>query len=217
MIKAVIFDMDGIIVDGEIIQSRSLEKLLIEYGKIPIFNDVGLLHIPGPSGDECYRNFIRQYSIEEDITIVRKRNRKFFEELLKEKLIPLPGLLELIKTLKRDKIKIAVASNRFINHVYMILDNLNIKESFEIIVGPSPDVKHKPAPDIYLKTVKELNIKPTQCVAIEDTETGILSAKAAGMKVIAVPNKYTKHHDFSKADKIVNSLSYITILMLNNL
>ena len=62
-----------------------------------------------------------------------------------------------------------------------------------------------------------MRLKPNECIVLEDSETGVLAGNKAGMKVIAVANKYTKHHDFSKADKVVKSLSDITISMLNNL
>ena len=72
----------------------------------------------------------------------------------------------------------------------------------------------KPAPDLYATVVKKLKVLPQDAIAIEDTETGVAAAKAAGLKAIAVPNKYTKGQDFSKADIIVESLSDITLDLL---
>ncbi|MDO8658383.1 MAG: HAD family phosphatase [Candidatus Levybacteria bacterium] len=217
MIKAVIFDMDGVIIDSEPINSKSWEKLLSERDITPILSSSGLIHEVGPVGNETYKEIMKRHNIKDNVKTIRKRRRELFEELLKEKLTPNSGFLKLIKLLKKEKIKTAVASNRLIKHVHLILENLGVKNFFKVIVGPNPTLKYKPAPDIFLQTAKELDVKPWQCVVIEDSETGILSAKAAGMKVIAVPNKYTKHHNFSKSDKIVNSLSDITVSMLNNL
>ena len=216
-IKAVIFDMDGVIADTELLNSMAWEKLLEERGIKPIFNNQGLVHEVGPVSDDVYRVIMERHGIKEEIDTIRKIRRKFFEELVKEKITPLPGFLELIKTLKKRKIRIAIASNRVIDHVYLVLDCLKVKKFFEVIQGPSPDLKRKPEPDIYLKTAEELRLKPNECIVLEDSETGILAGNKAGMEVIAVPNKYTKHHDFSKADKVVKSLSDITISMLNNL
>src|SRR3989344_4953267 len=202
-IKAVIFDMDGVIADTELLNSMAWEKLLEERRIKPILNNQGLVHEVGPVSDDVYRVIMERHGIKEEIDTIRKIRRKFFEELVKEKITPLPGFLELIKTLKKRKIRIAIASNRVIDHVYLVLDCLKVKK--------------KPEPDIYLKTAEELRLKPNKCIVLEDSETGILAGNKAGMEVIAVPNKYTKHHDFSKADKVVKSLSDITISMLNNL
>lgn len=216
MIKAVVFDMDGVIIDSEPIQSKSWELLLIERGIKPIPSKQGLIHEIGPVGDDSYKAIMERHHIKEDIAIIRKRRREIFVELLKEELIPAPGFLKFIKFLKKEKIKIAVASNRLVDHVYLMLTNLKIKEFFEVIVCPSSDTKPKPAPDIYLKTAKELGISPSKCLALEDSETGIVSAKTAGMKAIAVITKYTRHQNFSKADKIVNSLSEVTLPILRS-
>lgn len=216
-IKAVIFDMDGVIVDGETIQSKAFERLIRSYGKVPTFNKSGLIHNPGPSGDASYKALMKEYGIKENLGIIRKKCRKIFREFLKERLSPMPGFPNLMKLIKKNKIRAALASNRFIDHIYIMVNNLGLEDFFEIIVGPGPDIRHKPLPDIYLKTAEKLKISPVDCVAIEDTETGVISAKSAGMKVIAVPNIYTKHQDFSKADKIVKSLSDISLNLINNL
>lgn len=217
MIKAVIFDMDGVIIDSEPIQSKSLEILAREYNKTPIYNKEGLIHTVGISGDAGYIEFMKKHNIEESLEVLRKKRRIIFVNLLKQKLQPTPGFLKLLRKLSKQNLKIALASNRFLEHVSLILGNLGVKGKFDVIIGPSSTIQHKPHPDIYLETARRLEILPEDCAVIEDSETGIISAKKAGMKVIAVPNKYTKHHDFSKADKIVKSLSEVTVKLINNL
>lgn len=215
--KAVIFDMDGIIVDTEPIQSQSIERLLHEYGISPIYQDNGLIHTVGISGDESYHSFMKKHNFNENLKIVQQKRRKIFEDIIKEGIVPMQGFTQLIKLLQKQKIKIGLASNRRYEHIILILEQLNIKEHFWTIVGPSEKRKHKPAPDIYLDAAKELEVSPKECIVIEDSETGIFSAKSAGMKIIAVPNPYTNHHDFSNADKIVSSLSDINMSLLQNL
>lgn len=217
MIQAVIFDMDGVIIDSEPINSKSWEILLIERGIKPIYNNQGLIHEIGPVGDDNYKVIMERHNIKEDVAIIRKRRREIFVKLLEEKLTPAHGFFQLIKMLKKENIRTAVASNRFIDHVYLMLSNLRVKEIFEVIVGPKPNIKPKPAPDIYLETARKLKVSAKSCVVLEDSETGVISAKKAGMKTIAIITKYTKHHNFSKADIIVNRLSQITIPMLQSL
>lgn len=216
MIKAVIFDMDGLIIDSEPIHSLSLEKVLLEYEKTPIYNETGLIHDVGTTGNKNYEKVMQKHNLQEDLEIIREKRRKIFEDLINRKLTPKPGLLQLLEILKKENLKLAVASNRLINHIHIMLDNLGVKKYFEVIVGPNPQIKPKPAPDIFLQAAKELNITPNECLILEDSETGIIAGKAAGMKVIAVPNQYTKTHDFSKADKVVESLEEIDFKLLQN-
>lgn len=217
MIKAVIFDMDGVIVESEPLESLALEKMLTEYGKTPIFNDAGLVHTPGVTSDKYWESLMGKYNFNDKVTVLRERKREIFVDIINRGIKPMTGALELIKKLQKKKIKIAVASSRFLEHVFLILELLEIKEYFDAITGPTKTIRRKPFPDIYLEAAKTLKVIPAMCVALEDTETGVLSAKNAGMKVIAIPNKYTFNHNFSKADKIVDSLDDITMSMLKSL
>lgn len=133
-----------------------------------------------------------------------------------EGVVPFPGFVKLIKLLEQKGFIIALASNRKEEFVHLVLDIIGVKESFRFIVG-GEGRPQKPFPDIYLHAAKELGLKPADCVVLEDSAIGVVSAKDAGMKVIAVPNIYTEDHDFSKADIIVASLSDINMDVLNNL
>lgn len=217
--KAIIFDMDGLMVDTEIIEHRSFERLLREYGKEPKPYANGLIHQVGVAGSSYYEDFKQDYGLKDSLEIIRDKKRLFFEEILiKEELLPLPGLIDLLNLLKKEKYIIAIASNRNEKFINLIVEKLSIKEFFHLIVGPSENRKHKPAPDIYLHTAKELKLEPEECIVLEDSEPGIVSAKKAGMKVVAVPNIYIKkEHDFSKADIIVNSLSDINMDLLKSI
>ncbi len=215
MIKAVIFDMDGVIVDSEPIESLAWEKILAEYGVKPIFQNWGLIHNPG---NVVLKEIIKRHGLaEQDSDFIKTKKRKFFEEIILSGISPMPGILPLMQKLKKAKIRIGLASSRNERQVRVVIQELEFDNEFDVIVGVNDEMKRKPAPDIFLKTASLLKVKVTECVAIEDTENGVASAKAAGMKVIAVPNKWTAHQDFSKADKIVKSLPEITIATLENL
>jgi HAD superfamily hydrolase (TIGR01509 family) len=215
-VKAVIFDMDGLIVDTEIIESIALSKVIEGYGKTPQILETGLVHIVG-GAEKTYIELMERHEITETFEIFSSKKRDIFTKLLEKRLTPFEGLLPLITLLKKNKIKIALASNRFEEHIYIILKNLGVNDHFTVVVGPSDERRHKPHPDIYLHTAKELGIKPEECVVLEDSETGVLSAKAAGMKVVAIPNKYTVTHNFEKADIITKSLADVNIQLLNSL
>lgn len=217
MIKAVIFDMDGVIVDSEPIQSKSWEKLLHERGITPIFNENGFIHEIGSTGDKSYLKIMKSHNITEDLQTIRKRRREIFVKILQENLTPNPGLIKLLEEIKKKKLKIAVASNRLLEHVYLVLDELHIRTFFDAVIGPRSDLRHKPFPDIYIETAKELGLIPSECIAIEDSDIGIISAKAAGMKTIALTTPHISREKLSQADSIVDSLDNINPQTLENL
>lgn len=208
-VKAVIFDMDGLLVDSEPLQSKSIELVLKHYGKTPVIEEGKLLHIVGLAGEGGYIHILEKYNITEDLEIVRKKRHEIYEALISKKLKPMKGVRKLINILRKRKIKIAVASSRNLKHILLTLKSLGLRNTFDIVIGPSPELKIKPAPDLYLKTAQELEVKPEEVVVLEDSETGIAAGKNARMKIIAVPNIYTKNHNLSKADLIVNSLEDI--------
>lgn len=215
--KAIIFDFDGVIMDTEIIEHRALKKIVKEYDKEPVLFSNGLLQKVG-GGSGYYKEFKERHSINEEDDVLREKKRSYFDRIvLEEELQPYEGLLDLIERLLEANYKIALASNRHEESVNLVLEKLKLKIFFNVIIGPAENRKHKPAADIYLHAAKELNLKPSECVALEDTDVGIVSAKQAGMKVIAIPNDYTKDRDFSQADKIVKNFSEITISLLDNL
>lgn len=208
MIKAVIFDLDGLIVDSEPIESKSLEILLRKYGRIPEYQENGLIHTAGMAGN-TYNVLREKYKLADDIKILRRKKRRIYTSLLKNNLTPFNGFSELIILLKSRKIKTALASNRNRKHLKLILKQMGIINSFDAVIGPSTKRRHKPAPDIYLAAAKKLKVYPNNCIVLEDSETGINAGKAAGMKVIAIPNKYTKNQNLTKADIFANSLEDI--------
>jgi HAD superfamily hydrolase (TIGR01509 family) len=206
--------MDGVIVDSEPIESLAWEKVLAEYKRKPVFNSSGLVH---EVGEASFSDIIERHNLlGEDLEVIRVKKRGFFEDLIKN-FLPIPGTKELVKELKKQKLKLAIASSRNERQVKLIIKQLGLENKFNVVVGFSEKVRRKPFPDIFLKVSDDLGLKPSLCVVIEDSGAGVIAGKSAGMKVIAIPNKYTKHQDFAKADKIVNSLSEITMSVLESL
>ena len=159
-----------------------------------------------------------KYNLSESIEVIRDKKRAFWAKMVKEEGVQaFQGFVELLALLKSQGFKIAIASNRNEAFVHLILDSLKVKEFFHTIVGSIEGRRQKPFPDIYIHAAKELGMDPIDCVVLEDAEIGIKSAKDAGMKAIAIPNVYTQGHDFSKADKIVKSLSDVNIEFLESL
>lgn len=216
MIKAVVFDFDGVIVDTEVLNSKAYEEVLREYGKTPVVKRGETVHAAGVKGQKNWELLKKKYNIDEDITVLYKKKVDIYSALLPQaKLIP--GFRAALKRLqKHEFLSLAVATMSPRTVVNFILDKFKISNAFNIVLTLEDCDVPKPHPDIYLKTAEKLNLPPRQCVVIEDSETGIEAAKNAGMFVIAIANKYSKSHNFSRADEIVNDFSKITDALLRS-
>lgn len=210
MIRAVIFDMDGVIVESESLHSKACRMVLEEYGKKPIYHENGLIQTLGLTDREDWVNLKKKYQINESLEILLKKKRKAVLNLFKRNLAPLPGVIRLLESLKRDKILIGLASSSVMSEINAITSSLKVKNYFKVIISGDHVKYGKPNPEIYLLAAKKLNLEPKNCVALEDTEKGVSAAFNAGMKVIAIPHQYSKNQDFSKADLVINSLEDIT-------
>ena len=217
MVKAVIFDMDGVMIDSEPIQSKAFAEVLKQYKKEPQYNEEGIVQTVGIRSRDNWERLKAKYNIDEETNILIEKRRQIYQKLLKSEIKPMPGLINFLKLLKKHNLKIAVASSSNIKHIMLVLSSLNIAYYFDVIVSGESVKKGKPYPDIFLETAVQLKITPVECLVLEDAELGVLAGKKAGMKVIAVPNKFTKKHDFSKADLIVDSLEKINWSIIKNL
>lgn len=210
MIKAVIFDMDGLMIDTEPIQSQAFANVLRSYGKEPVINSNGLVHEVGVRGDKNFRTMKKKYDIDEEISTLRKKRRIAYETLLENGVSPLPGLFNLLKILKQKKIPLAIASGSPMKHIMIILEYIKIVDYFDVIISGEDVKEGKPNPECFIKASQQLKISYKECLVIEDAESGVNGAKKIGMKVIAIPSIYTQHHSMKNADKVYSSLEKVT-------
>jgi beta-phosphoglucomutase family hydrolase len=216
MIKAAIFDMDGIMIDSEMLHSRSFEEVLKGHGVHASKDEHGIIHTPGVKGWDNWVNLKKKYGVDAEVEHLMQKKKKIMLELHREYGIePLPGLRELVELLKDKNILLAVGTSSIKDRALMVLENLGIKHEMQAIVTGDDVERGKPAPDIYLKAADLLNVLPKECIVFEDAVNGVEAGKAAGMRVIAVPTRYTVRNDFSKADLVVESLENVTWSAIN--
>ncbi len=214
--QAVILDLDGLMVDSEPVHQRAFERLLARHGIDRQFTveEYGryFVGIPVKENAQWLAAHFELKAAPEDFIAEREQ---IYEELLEQpaNLIPMPGLFALLDDLGARGMLLGVASGSPRNQVDTILRGLGIVARFRTVVA-GDDVPHtKPAPDVYLRAAQELGVAPARCIAIEDSVTGITAAKAAGLRAIAVPNRYTAHQDLSGADARVASLGEVMELI----
>ena len=213
MIHAVIFDLDGLLADTECLHCRAYQMALLEHGVELRDWDYAEHWVRYGKG---IADWIAMRGLELDPHALRLRKAQHYLDLLRSSLRPMEGALDLLELL-HGRTKLALASSSYRDAIDGVLAGLGIRHFFKVIVS-GLDVAHvKPAPDIFLKAARDLGVEPERCVVLEDAEKGVIAARLAGMRCIAVPNDYTRHHDFSQATTICSSLKEITDEFLTRL
>lgn len=204
MIKAVILDMDGVIVDTEAIHMEAFRRYLMEHHVK--FTEKFIQSLVGYSIQDNIREIKRKFFENKRFDIdagIKRRNKIYLDLISSQDLQPLPGILELISYCKNHQIKLALASSSDWQQVDTILTKIfnNYYDKFNVIITGDDVQNKKPAPDIYLQTVEKLNLIPNSCIAFEDSQAGVESAKAAGVICFAIQNRYFSDSQLKKAKK----------------
>lgn len=215
MIKAVIFDMDGVISDTLPIHSEAESKVLLRYG-IHISPQEILQEFNAVPDNVMFGTIFQRFNTKVNLPNVEEEKWQLFQELAKDRIVPIPGSLEFIDILSKNKFNLGLASSAPLRIINLVLETLRIKNKFREVVC-TEEVEHgKPAPDIFLLVANKLKIKPQNCVVIEDAPKGIQAAKSAGMKCIAITTTHPKA-ELMGADRIINSFTEINIEEIRNL
>ncbi|HLY22476.1 MAG TPA: HAD family hydrolase [bacterium] len=204
-VRAVIFDMDGLIVDSETPEFLAWQAVHARHGwPFPVeswrrnigrndspFDPLGRFREPGsPMAPEAARALWQDHH----------------DRLQPAFLTPLPGVVALLESVRAHRLRTAVASSSRRERVRELLERLGLADKFDAVAGGDEVPRAKPAPDVYRLAAERLGVAEWACVAIEDSESGVRAAKAAGMRCIAVPSALTRGMDFSAADLVADSL-----------
>ena len=212
--RAVIFDLDGLIVDTEPLFHRAFNLALVRSGLSFHVSEeeYGRVFVGVDADDAWFESRAIQGDIKAELFTEWDR---IYDGLIANpaNLAPMPGLFALLDQLQARGVHLGVASSTSRHRVEPILRALAIESRFQTVVTGSDVAKIKPAPDIYLCAIEQLRSAPTYCIAIEDSASGIASAKAAGLRVIAVPNRFTENQDLSQADARAQSLEQVIALL----
>lgn len=202
--KALIFDMDGLMIDSERLYFETEKDMAEKLGKQ--VDDKLLWKLMGMSPLESMTIFKQELEIPESIEDLLKKRVEIMTYKYTNDLVPMKGLYDIIKSFYK-KLKMGIATGSPKIFLDIVVDKLNIRKYFDVL-QPSDEIKNgKPHPEIYLKTAGKLNLPPEECIVLEDSSNGIRSANAAGCYSIAVISDYTKYQDFSSAHAVFNNLT----------
>ena len=223
MIKAVIFDMDGVMIDSEPLWEKAERILLarrgIDYN--PTYRD----KIVGLNQKDSGRLLKETFNLPETIEELLAERINLIVRIYEEELELIPSLKTILKELKKSDFLLALASSSPLRVINLVLNRFSLNEFFSVVVSGESVEFGKPHPDIYLSTASKLGacpeqgrrIEPEECVVIEDSINGVKSAKSAGMLCIAIPDKRLNQKEFQIADLVIDRLDKISVQLIKNL
>jgi HAD superfamily hydrolase (TIGR01509 family) len=207
-ILAIIFDLNGTLLDDELVYGKAFNKVLKSLG---IESHAEYPHKTGIGVKANWKLFIEKYKI---------KTKKSLEELTRETqdayldnindLEIRGGVTDFLQDLRESGIKVALATSNSWEVADAVLNQIGLFGEFDVVTTSDEVIFNKPDPDIFLTTADKLDIERTECLVIEDSEAGIMAAHRAGMKVIAIARDEAHAEELSGADLVVENFSEIT-------
>ncbi len=215
MIEAAIFDMDGVVANTGLVHNTAEQKVLKDIGINLTFEEIR--KYAGTTANVWFKKVLEKYNKTANIEELTKKKFEIVYNELEKNVPVVPGALELIDSLKKSGLKLALVSGSPKKFVDYIVSRLHLYEKLDIWLGYGDFLKSKPEPESYLLASKKLGVDPKNCVAFEDAYLGVLAVKRAGMKCVGYVNEYSGNQDLSKADLIVHDLSELSVDKIQNL
>jgi len=222
---AILFDMDGLLADTEPLQKLAFQEVCRRHAGDPVsITEEMHAGFVGKSDVENARVLIQEFGLSVDAEdLVAEREDAYVDVLRSTRVSPMDGVESLILAGLEAGLTLGVASSSIQRFVDVSLERMfeaMASHSIDIgvfsatVCGDDPEISaRKPAPDIYLKCAERVGVEPGACMALEDSGSGVRSALSAGItRTIAVPNKYTRDHDFTGAHAVLGSLSDVVLL-----
>ena len=206
-LEAVLWDMDGVIADTGIYHYLAWVEVFGKMGKT--FTEEQFMQYFGQRHDTIIHGVLGEVSQEQFDAITEEKQENYRQRVAKN-IIPLPGAIELIKSLGPAGIKTAIASSAPSENVDIIIRGLGIEDCFQAFARGTEVAEGKPSPLVFLLAAEKLDVKPANCAVIEDAIAGVAAAKSAGMRCIAVTNSHPLDK-LEKADLIVDTLENVDI------
>ena len=209
-IRAVVFDLDGLMFNTEAVFTLAGTELLRRRGKTPTPD---LFHrMMGRRPVEGFQILIDTMQLSETFEELARESEEIFGVMLEEQLTPMPGLYDLLELIEQRELPKGVATSSPRRYMRNILDRFNLMDRFDITLTSEDVTRGKPDPEIYRTAAEKLGVHPREMLVLEDSEAGTRAAHAAGAHIISVPHEFSAAQDFSVARAIARSLTDPVIL-----
>lgn len=217
MLKGLLFDMDGVLVNNLDIHRQAFAEFFRRYGVERSFDD--LSRVFGKGNDDIMGELMPKDVVERvGIRELGYQKEAIYREIYAPIITPQPGLKEFLADAERNGLKSAVGSSGYRVNVDFVLERCDIARHFSAIVAGDEVTRCKPDPEIYLTAASKLGLRPEECVVFEDAEAGIESAKRAGVKVVALATTFSREFlEKSDADYIIDDFRDIDIATLRSI
>lgn len=213
-VESVIFDMDGVIIDSEGIWKRAEREVFSSVG-VKLSDDLCKITETMTTAEVTQFWFDKQPWKNESLNEVESKVIKRVAHLIKEEGKGIKGVENFVKGLKSRGYKIGLATNSPAMLIPVVLEKLNLDEYFDATSSSEYELEGKPNPSVYLTVARKLDSKPADCIAIEDSFSGVLAAKEAGMKTIILSEDNPENIDYEAADYVINNYDEFDISLLN--
>jgi HAD superfamily hydrolase (TIGR01509 family) len=212
--KAILFDMDGVLIDSEPLFLDAINRIVVEESQDPITEDENENNLIGTTVNQTWDRLKTLRTLTKSTHEYISRYDSVVKEVLSQRLEPQPGVVDLLKECEARGLPKAVASSALREWVHLKLNSIGLQDYFETILGGDDVINGKPKPDIYLLAAERLGLNANECIAIEDSPVGIRAAVSSGAYTIAVKTYFTRNLDISHADMVLNSLEQFDLDLL---
>jgi len=203
-VKAVVFDLDGLMFNTEKLYDEVGGALLDTRGHQ--FTTRLKDAMTGRPARVALQIMIDHHQLDATVEQLQAETDQIFPEILRQRLAPMPGLLPMLDALEAVSMPKAVATSSSRSYAYAILGSFDLVSRFEFILTSESVKEGKPHPEIYLSAARMLGIGAAEAVVFEDSEIGCRSAVSAGATTVAIPGEHSRHHDFSGVEFVAESL-----------
>lgn len=203
-IEAIVFDLDGLMIDTEPLARRAWDRVLQDHGEE--LDDVTFTNMIGLRLEDSSKIVQEVFGLTTSPSELASREQIYMAQIMALGIPSMPGLRRLLGEIERREVPWAVATSSRQTYAAQVLSQLGLLKQCQAIAAGDEVEQGKPAPDVYLLAAKRLNTDPALCLAFEDSVPGVEACSAAGMLAVAVPNGDTSHMDFKNAGFVYDSL-----------
>lgn len=215
MIRAVIFDMDGVICDTNPYHEEAFKAFFKSKGMDPRGEEY-LDHMFGKNNAYIMSHFFGREVEGEELKQLEDEKESLFREIYKDQLKPIDGYTKFLNALKTAGVLTAVGTSAPKANMDLIASALGLFDKMDSMLASEDVQQHKPDPEIYLKTAKRLGVEPEDCVVFEDSYSGVSAGLNAGMRVVAVLSTHTKE-ELPPCDLYIKDFTSLNLEKLTNI